>query len=106
MVIKLCLRSKSHCKMPITKNQSLKVSCSSREVALKIHYIFLVKNVQEVPTFCHGACVSFNHLLGTCRGDEFACANKQKCIRASQRCDRITHCSDGSDEQCSKYCGR
>ena len=97
---------KSHCKMSITKDQSLKVSCSSREVALNIHYIFLVKNVQEVPTFCHGSCVSFNHLLGTCRGDEFACANQQKCIHASERCDGITDCSDGSDEQCSKYCGR
>ena len=95
---------KSHCKMPITKNQSLKVSCSSREVALKIHFIFLVKNVQEVPTFCHGACVSFNHLLGTCRGDEFPCANQQKCIHASERCDGITDCSDRSDEQCSKSC--
>ena len=96
---------KSHCKMSITKDQSLKVSCSSREVALNIHYIFLVKNVQEVPTFCHGSCVSFNHLLGTCRGDEFACANQQKCIHAFERCDGATDCSDGSDEQCSKYYG-
>ena len=106
MVVKLCLRWKVTAKCQSQKNQSLKVSCSSREVALKIHYIFLVKNVQEVPTFCHGACVSFNHLLGTCRGDEFACANQQKCIHASERCDGITDCSDGSDEQCSKYCSR
>ena len=96
---------KNHCKMSITKDQSLKVSCSSREVALNIHYIFLVRNVQEVPTFCHGSCVSFNHLLGTCRGDQFTCANQQQCIPASLRCDGRTFCSDGSDEQCSKYCG-
>ena len=96
---------KSHCKMSITKDQSLKVSCSSREVALNIHYIFLVRNVQEVPTFCHGSCVSFNHLLVTCRGDQIACANQRQCIRASYRCDGGTNCGDGSDEQCSKYCG-
>ena len=94
---------KSHCKMSITKDQSLKVSCSSREVALNIHYIFLVRNVQEVPTFCHGSCVSFNHLLGTCRGAQFTCANKQKCIHAAYRCNEFTDCNDGSDEQCSKY---
>ena len=95
---------KSHCKMSITKDQSLKVSCSSREVALNIHYIFLVRSVQEVPTFCHGSCVSFN-LLVTCLGNQIACANQQHCIYASERCDGLTHCSDGSDEQCSKYCG-
>ena len=142
---------KSHCKMSITKDQSLKVSCSSREVALNIHYIFfscvsfnhllvicrgyqftcanqqkcipefyrcdgntdcsdgntdrsdgsdeqfiiihyifLVKNVQEVPTFCHGSCVSFNHLLVTCGGDEIPCANQQQCIHASARCNGFT----------------
>ena len=96
---------KSQSKMSITKDQSLKVSCSSREVALNIHYIFLVRNVQEVPTFCHGSCVSFNHLLVTCRDDQFACANQQKCIHASGRCNGYTDCRDGSDEQCSKYCG-
>ena len=96
---------KSHCKMSVTKGQSLKVSCSSREEALNIHYIFLVKNVQEVPTFCHGSCVPFNHLLVTCRDDQFACANQQECTYASFRCDGDTDCSDGSDEQCSKYCG-
>ena len=94
---------KSHCKMSITKDQSLKVSCSSREVALNIHYIFLVRNVQEVPTFCHGSCVSFNHLLVTCRGDQIACAS-QVCIYAYERCDGHDDCGDGSDEQCSKYC--
>ena len=47
---------KSHCKMSITKDQSLKVSCSSREVAPNIHYIFLVKTVQEMLTFCHSSC--------------------------------------------------
>ena len=94
---------KSQSKMSITKDQSLKVSCSSREVALNIHYIFLVRNVQEVPTFCHGSCVSFNHLLVTCRDDHFACVNQQQCIPASYRCDGDTDCSDGSDEQCSKY---
>ena len=96
---------KSHCKMSITKDQSLKVSCSSREVVLNINYIFLVRNVQEVSTFCLGSCVSFNHLLVTCRGDQIACANQQKCIYASFRCDGYSDCSDGSDEQCSKYCG-
>ena len=70
-----------------------------------IHYIFLVKNVQEVPTFCHGSCVPFNHLLVTCRDDQFACANQQECTYASFRCDGNTDCSDGSDEQCSKYRG-
>ena len=94
---------KSHYKMFITKDQSLKVSCSSREVALNIHYIFLVRNVQEVPTFCHGSCGSFNLLLVTCRGNQIACANQKKCIYAYQRCNGITDCSDGSDEQCSKY---
>ena len=96
---------KSHYKMSVTKDQSLKVSCLSREVALNIHYIFLVKNVQEVPTLCHGSCVSFNHLLVTCQGDEIACANQGSCIPASYRCDGDSDCSDGSDEQCSKYCG-
>ena len=96
---------KSHCKMSITKDQSLKVSCSSREVALNIHYIFLVRNVQEVPTFCHGSCVSFNHLLVTCRDDQFTCANQQQCIHAFVRCNGYNNCRDGSDEQCSKYCG-
>ena len=91
--------------MSVTKGQSLKVSCSSREEALNIHYIFLEKNVHEVPTFCHGSCVSFNHLLVTCRDDQFACANQQQCFPASYRCDGDTDCSDGSDEQCSKYCG-
>ena len=91
--------------MSVTKDQSAKVSCSSREVAVNIHYIFLVKNVQEVPTFCHGLCVTFNHLPATCRGDQIACANQQKCIRASYRCDEDTDCSDVSDKQCSKYCG-
>ena len=90
--------------MSVTKDQSAKVSCSSREVAVNIHYIFLVKDVQEVPTFCHGLCVTFNHLLVTCRGDQFACANQQNCVYASQRCDGIINCSDGSDEQCSKSC--
>ena len=33
---------KSHCKISITKDQSLKVSCSSREVAPNIHYISLL----------------------------------------------------------------
>ena len=96
---------KSQSKMSITKDQSLKVSCSSREVAFDIHYTFLVRNVEEVPTFCHGSCVSFNHLLVTCRSDQIACANQQQCIPASYRCDGDTDCSDGSDEQCSKYCG-
>ena len=96
---------KSHCKMSITKDQSLKVNCSIHEVAFNIHYIFLVRNVQEVPTFCHGSCVSFNHLLEFCRDYEIACANQEWCILAFTRCDGITHCSDGSDEQCSKYCG-
>ena len=94
---------KSHCKMFITKDQSLKVSCSSREVAPNIHYIFLVRNVHEVPTFCHGSCVSFNHLLVTCQGNQIACPNQQKCIPEFYRCDGDTDCSDGSDEQCSKY---
>ena len=89
--------------MSITKDQSLKVSCSSREVALNIHYIFLVRNVQEVPTFCHGSCFSFNHLLVTCRDGEIACANQVKCIFAFQSCDKTPDCRDGSDEQCSKY---
>ena len=93
---------KSHCKMSITKDQSLKVSCSSREVALNIHYIFLVKNIREVPT-CHGSCVSFNHPLVTCQDYEIACANQEGCIFAFSRCNRFTDCSDGSDEQCSKY---
>ena len=44
-------------------------------------------------------------LLVTCGGDEIACANQQKCIYAFQRCDGYAHCRDGSDEQCSKYCG-
>ena len=96
---------KSHCKMSITKDQSLKVSCSSHEVAFNIYYIYLVKNVQEVPTFCHGSCVSFNHLLVTCQGNQIACPNQQKCIHAFQRCDGYNNCRDGSDEQCSKYCG-
>ena len=96
---------KSHCKMSATKDQSLIVSCSGREVALNIHYIFLVRNVQEVPTFCLGSCVSFNHLLVTCPGDQIACANQQECIYASFRCDGISDCRDRSDEQCSKYCG-
>ena len=91
--------------MSVTKGQSLKVSCSSREEALNIHYIFLEKNVHEVPTFCHGSCVSFNHLLVTCRDDQFGCANQQKCIHASERCDGYSVCRDGSDEQCSKYYG-
>ena len=91
--------------MSITKDQSLKVSCSSREVAPNFHYLFLVRNVQEVPTFRGGSCVSFNHLLVTCRGDEIACANQEYCIYAFARCDEFTHCSDGSDEQCSKYRG-
>ena len=96
---------KIHCKMSITKDQSLKVSCSSREVAFDIHYTFLVRNVEEVPTFCHGSCVSFNHLLVTCQGDKIACANQEKCFFAFHRCDEYTDCSDGSDEQCSKYRG-
>ena len=96
---------KSHCKMSITKDQSLKVSCSGREVALNINYIFLVRNVQEVPTFCLGSCVSFNHLLVTCRGDQFTCANQQQCIPAPGRCNGYIECRDGSDEQCSKYYG-
>ena len=96
---------KSHCKMSITKDQSLKASCSSREVALNIHYIFLVRIVQEVSTFCLGSCVSFNHLLVTCRGDQITCANQQKCIYASLRCNGYSECGDGSDEQCSKYSG-
>ena len=69
------------------------------------HYLFLVRNVQEVPTFRGGSCVSFNHLLVTCQSDRFACANQRQCIPASYRCDGGTDCSDGSDEQCSKYCG-
>ena len=90
--------------MSVTKGQSLKVSCSSREEALNIHYIFLEKNVHEVPTFCHGSCVSFNHLLVTCRDDQFACVNQHQCIPVSYRCDGETDCNDGSDEQqCSKY---
>ena len=96
---------KSYCKMSVTKDQSAKVSCSSREVAVNIHCIFLVKNVQEVPTFCHGLCVSFNHLLVTCLGYQIACANQQECVTASFHCDGRSDCSDGSDEQCSKYCG-
>ena len=96
---------KSHCKMLITKDQSLKVSCSSREVALNIHYLFLVRNVQEVPTFRGGSCVSFNHLLVTCESHRFACANQQNCLPAFYRCDGETDCGDGSDEKCSKYCG-
>ena len=91
--------------MSITKDQSLKVSYSSREVAFNICYIFLVRNVEEVPTFCHSSCVSFNHLLVTCRGDQIACANQEKCIYAFDRCDEYIDCSDGSDEQCSKYRG-
>ena len=96
---------KSHCKMSITKDQSLKVSFSSREVALNFLYLFLVRNVQEVPTFSGGSCVSFNHLLVTCQSDRFACANQRQCIPASYRCDGDIDCGDGSDEQCSKYCG-
>ena len=56
--------------------------------------------------FCHRSCVPFNHLLVTCQGDQIACANQEKCIYASQRCNKERECSDGSDEECSKYCGR
>ena len=53
-------------------------------------------------TIGHDSCDSFDHLV-TCRADQFACANQEKCIHASQRCNTITDCSDGSDEQCSEY---
>ena len=44
----------------------------------------------------------FVHLV-TCRADQFACTNQEKCIHASRRCDTISDCRDGSDEQCSEY---
>ena len=91
--------------MSITIDQSLKVTCSRLEVALNFHYLFLVRNVQEVPTFRGGSCVSFNHLLVTCESHRFACANQQNCLPAFYRCDGETDCGDGSDEKCSKYCG-
>ena len=54
-------------------------------------------------TIVHDSCDSFDYLV-TCKTDQFACANKEKCIHASLRCDTLRQCSDGSDEQCSKYC--
>lgn len=33
-----------------------------------------------------------------CRSDEWTCRSGD-CIPASQRCDRIPHCRDGSDEE-------
>ena len=55
-----------------------------------------------VSTIGHDSCDSFDHLV-TCRADQFACANQEKCIHASRRCDTISDCRDGSDEQCSEY---
>ena len=53
-------------------------------------------------TIGHDSCDSFDHLV-TCRADQFACANQEKCIHASRRCNIISDCRDGSDEQCSEY---
>ena len=53
-------------------------------------------------TIGRDSCDSFDHLV-TCRADQFACANEEKCIHASQRCNTIRDCRDGSDEQCSEY---
>ena len=51
----------------------------------------------------HDSCDSFDHVV-TCRADQFACPNQEKCIHASEHCDTHKDCKDGSDEQCSEYC--
>ena len=36
--------------------------------------------------------------------DDFRCESSGACIRRAQVCDRVLHCSDGSDEtNCSKF---
>ena len=37
-------------------------------------------------------------------GEEFECANGTECIAITDRCNRVTDCADGSDEQgCRKF---
>ena len=50
----------------------------------------------------HDWCDSFDHLV-TCKANQLACSNQEKCIHASERCDTVKDCSDGSDEQCGEY---
>ena len=67
-----------------------------------VKVIVLKKHIVRVNDWSRLVWFFFVHLV-TCRADQFACTNQEKCIHASRRCDTISDCRDGSDEQCSEY---
>jgi len=46
----------------------------------------------------------FCGLSGKCSAGEYECAVGNECVAASQLCDGVQHCSDGSDEDRRAEC--